>query len=102
MEGNSEEIKNTLLDTVAKQDKHLKEQQKVLNELIGILKAQVEQNSATQNVVAQPAEISQPEPVHVEPVPVLQNEHVQESLGHVEPHPALHELEPPTVIWFRM
>ena len=75
MEGNSKEI-NLLLDTVEKQQEHLKEQQKVLAELINIVKVRVEQNIANQQVVvvAQSAESSQPEPVRVEPIPVLQNE----------------------------
>ena len=41
MEGNSKEI-NLLLDTVEKQQEHLKEQQRVLAELINIVKVRVE------------------------------------------------------------
>ena len=96
MEINGKAI-NLLLDTVEKQQNHLKEQQKVLAELINIVKVRVEQNIANQQVVVvtQSAESSQPEPVCVEPDPVLQNEHECQSLGHEEPFMDFSELEPP-------
>ena len=93
MEGNSKEI-NLLLDTVEKQQEHLKEQQRVLAELINIVKVRVEQNIANQQVVVV-TQASQPEPVRVEPNPVLQNEHECQSRGHEEPFMDFSELEPP-------
>ena len=110
MEINGKAI-NLLLDTVEKQQNHLKEQQKVLAELIGIVKDKVEQNIANNQVVVvtQASQIannqvvvvttqaSEPEPMLVEPNQVQQNQHECIDRGHKEPELDFLDIEPPMV-----
>ena len=99
-----EEVKKLVAITV-QQQAQMREQQDQILSLVNLIKTRLEQNSPTQQVVAQIAESSQLEPtvqegaivsqhVHEEPVPVL-HEYVQQSLDLEEPLPVLQD-EPST------
>ena len=102
---------NFLLDTIEENHKHLKKQQQVLKELIGIVQDKVKQNIANNQVVVvtQASQIannqvvvvttqaSKPEPMLVEPNQVQQNQHECIARGHKEPELDFLDIEPPMV-----